>query len=116
MTIPKLQKEIVSKLEMEYCRMKQQKIGTLIDQDFISCSLVPEFELNQCIPVLKSYTKWVHTTIYIQYIALDSEPHILHALKLSAFKRWQQFMSYLHVKWLFTISHYLKKDSGSSDN
>lgn len=115
MTIPKLQKEMVSKLEMEYWRMKQQKIGTLVDQDFISCSLVPGFELDQCILILKSYTEWIHTTVYIQYIALVSKPHIRHALKVSVFKGWQQFMSYLHVKWLFTISHYLKKDSGSSD-
>lgn len=37
--------------------MKQQKIGTLVDQDFISRSLVPGVELDQCIPILKSYTE-----------------------------------------------------------
>lgn len=115
MTLPKLQKEMVSKLEMEYWRMKQQKNGTLVDQDFISCSLVPGVELDQCIPMLKSYTEWIHTTVYIQYIALVSKPCIHHALKVSVFKGWQQFMSYLHVKWLFTISHDPKKDSGSTD-
>lgn len=33
--------------------IKQQKTGTLREQDCISCSLVPGFELDQFIPVLE---------------------------------------------------------------
>lgn len=55
-----------------------------------------------------------YNNIYIQYIAMDSASYT-YALKVSVFIRWQQFMSYLHIKGLFSISHYLKKDGGNSD-